>query len=291
MTRERVWMMFGAAWIFAALISWVVYHQATKPSSRDVIEVAGAAHEVPAGQKIVDADLKIIEIARKDLPAGAILHRADAEGRAVLFKLEANEPVLESKLAPKLGGEGLPAMIEPGKRAVSVQVNETIGVAGFVQPGSKVDVLFTRSLQNGDAAATTILQNVAVLAYGRNLQRPTAASDAKQAPITGQGVTVTLLVTEDDAQRLALALQRGKIQLALRNPMDSEEVETTAVYADDLGIAEPVKNVPRPQVVEVPVPAPKPVTAPLPPPKPKDPKEGKVVIKVFRGNKATEDIF
>jgi pilus assembly protein CpaB len=289
MTRERVWMMFGIAWLFAALVSWIVYRQATQPSSRDAVQVAGAAREVPVGQRLVEADLKIIEIARKDLPAGAILHREDAVGRAVLFKLEANEPVLDSKLAPKQGGEGLTAMIEPGKRAVSVQVNETIGVAGFVQPGSKVDVLFTRSLQNGDAAATTILQNVSVLAYGRNLQRPTAASDAKQPPqITGQGVTVTLLVTQEEAERVALAVQRGKIQLALRNPLDSAQVEQTAVYADDLGIVEPQKDVVRPRVIEV---APKPVAAPIPPPKPKDPREGKVVIKVFRGNKASEDIF
>ncbi len=287
MTRQRVWMMFGIAWLFAALVSWMVYH--TKPSSRDAVQVAGAAREVPVGQRIVDADLKIVEIARKDVPAGAILHREDAVGRAVLFKLEANEPVLESKLAPKLGGEGLTAMIEPGKRAVSVQVNETIGVAGFVQPGSKVDVLFTRSLQNGDAAATTILQNVAVLAYGRNLQHPTPASDAKQPVITPQGVTVTLLVTQEEAERLTLAVQRGKIQLALRNPLDNEEVETTAVYADDLGIAEPQRNI-RPQVVEVVAPKPV-VVAPLLPSRPKDPNEGKIVIKVFRGNKATEDIF
>jgi pilus assembly protein CpaB len=281
-------MMFGICWLFAALISWAVYRQATAPSSRDAVQVAGAAREVPVGQKLVEADLKIIEIARKDLPSGAILHREDAVGRAVLFKLEANEPVLDSKLAPKLGGEGLTAMIEPGKRAVSVQVNETIGVAGFVQPGSKVDVLFTRSLQNGDAAATTILQNVAVLAYGRNLQRPTAASDAKQPPqITGQGVTVTLLVTQEEAERVALAVQRGKIQLALRNPLDSKQEEQTAVYADDLGISEPVRNVPRPPVVE----APKPVAVVVAPPKPKDPREGRVVIKVFRGNKASEDIF
>jgi pilus assembly protein CpaB len=277
------------AWLFAGLISWIVYRQATRPSSRDVIQVAAAARPVPVGQKIVDADLKIMEVARKDLPSGAILHRTDAVGRAVLFQLEANEPVLESKLAPKEGGEGLTAMIEPGKRAVSVQVNETIGVAGFVQPGSKVDVLFTRALQNGDAAATTILQNVAVLAYGRNLQRPTAASDAKQPPqISAQGVTVTLLLTQEEAERVALAVQRGKIQLALRNPMDNKEVEQTAVYADDLGIVEPEKNVVRPRVIEA---EPRPVAAPIPPPRPKDPKDGKVVIKVFRGNKASEDIF
>lgn len=292
MTRDRVWMMFGVAWVLAALVSWIVWRQATAPSQRDLIKVAAAAREVPVGQKLVDADLKLIEVPRKDLPSGSVEKLNDVLGRAAILRLSPNELVLESKLAPRQGGEGLTAVIEPGKRAVSVQVNETIGVAGFVQPGSKVDVLFTRILQNGDAAATTILQNVAVLAYGRNLQRP--STDPKAAPVPAappnQQATVTLLVTPEEANRLALAVQRGKIQLSLRNPMDAAEPEVTAVYADDLGISEPVKNVPKPQVVEVVKQAPPPAV-PVAPPKPKDPKEGKVVVKVFRGNKASEDVF
>jgi pilus assembly protein CpaB len=285
MNRNRVVLLFGVAWLAAGLLSWMIYRRATAPSSRDTVQVVAAARELPAGRRLAAADLKMAEVARKDLPAGYQARIPDVLERAVLLPLSANELVLESKLAPKQGGEGLTAIIEPGKRAVTVQVNETIGVAGFVQPGSKVDVVFTRSLPNGDSAATTILQNVTVLAFGRNLQRPSQKpGEAPPAPVSGPQATVTLLVTPEEAARLALATQRGKIQLALRNPLDTETPEAEPVYAEDLGIAEPERGPRGPAL------APQPA-APLPPPKPKDPKEGKVVVKVFRGTKVSEDIF
>ena len=290
MNRQRVWTMFGIAMLGALLVSWMVNRSVNASKSRNAVKVVAAAHDLPVGHRIVDADLKSIEIPKADLPDGNIPNPADAVGRAVLFKLATNEAILESMLASKLGGEGLTAEIVPGMRAVSVQVNETVGVSGFVQPGSKVDVLFTRNLQNGDAAAATILQNVAVLAYGRNLQRP--APDAKQgpAPSNSTQLNVTLLVTQEDAEKLALAVQRGKIQLALRNPLDSKEEETAAVYSEDLGIVDPGirrGNPPPARIVEV---APKPVLT-VAPPKPKDPREGRIVIRVFRGNKVFEDVF
>ncbi len=286
MNRNRVILFFGAAWLAAGLLSWMIFRRATAPSARDTVQVVAAARELPVGRRLAAADLKLAEIARKDLPVGHIANTSDVLARAVLLPLSANELILESKLAPKQGGEGLTAIIEPGKRAVTVQVNETIGVAGFVQPGTKVDVVFTRSLPNGDSAATTILQNVTVLAFGRNMQRPSQKpGDPPAAPVSGPLATVTLLVTPEEAARVALATQRGKIQLALRNPLDNETTEAQAVYAEDLGIAEPERG-PR-----GPVAAPPPVEAPKPPPKPKDPKEGKVVVKVFRGTKLTEEIF
>jgi len=286
MNRNRVLMLFGVAWLAAGLLSWMIFRRATAPSAHDTVQVVAAARELPIGRRLVAGDLKLAEVARKDLPAGHIANTSDVVERAVLVPLSANELVLESKLAPKLGGEGLTAIIEPGKRAVTVQVNETIGVAGFVQPGTKVDVVFTRALPNGDSAATTILQNVTVLAFGRNLQRPSQKpGEAPAAPVSGPLTTVTLLVSPEEAARVALATQRGKIQLALRNPLDTETKEAEAVYAEDLGIAEPERG-PR-----GPVAAPQPAEAPKPPPKPKDPKEGKVVVKVFRGTKLTEEIF
>lgn len=288
MTRQRVWIVFGIAWLAAALLSWVVYSRATAPASGDIVKIVAAAHELQVGRRLAAEDLKLVDVPRKNLPAGYLSKVTDALDRAVLFSLGVNELVLESKLAPKQGGEGLTAIIEPGKRAMTVQVNETIGVAGFVQPGTKVDVLFTRTLPNGDAAATTILQNIPVLAYGRNLQRP-AATGAPQGG-GGAGVsggpqnTVTLLVTQEEAEKLALAVQRGKIQLALRNPLDSKSTASSPVYLEDLGIEELVKESSRRGARD-------PSDPPPAPPKPKDPREGKIVIKVFRGSKVTEDIF
>jgi len=287
MNRDRVILFFAAAWLMAGLLSWMIYSRMTAPSSRETVQVVAASHELPVGRRLTVADLKLADVARKDLPAGYISKLSDAAERAVLFPLGSNELVLESKLAPKQGGEGLIAIIEPGKRAVTVQVNETIGVAGFAQPGNKVDVLFTRSLPDGDGAAITVLQNVTVLAYGRNLQRP-QQKPGEPAPAaaatSGPQATVTLLVTPDEAARLALATQRGKIQLALRNPLDTQTAEASPVFADDLGIWEPARGRGRSS-------APDPEIKPLAPAKPRDPKEGKVVVKVFRGNKVSEEIF
>lgn len=291
MNRNRVFLLFGAAWLAAGLLSWMIFRRATAPSARDTVQVVAAARELPIGRRLTAADLKLSEVARKDLPAGHIANTSDVVERAVLLPLSANELVLESKLAPKLGGEGLTAIIEPGMRAVTVQVNETIGVAGFVQPGTKVDVMFTRALPNGDGAAITILQNATVLAYGRTLQRPASRPGESAPPVaapTGAQATVTLLVTPDDATRLALATQRGKIQLALRNPLDTQTPESSAVFSDDLGIWEQDRN-PRSRAnrqIESPEP-PKVIASP----KPRDPKEGKVVVRVFRGTKLTEEIF
>lgn len=293
MNRNRVILFFGAAWLAAGLLSWLIFRRATAPSARDTVQVVAAARELPIGRRLTSADLKVAEVARKDLPAGHIANTSDVVERAVLVPLSANELVLESKLAPKQGGEGLTAIIEPGKRAVTVQVNETIGVAGFVQPGSKVDVMFTRALPNGDGAAITILQNATVLAYGRNLQRPASRPGEPVPPAaasSGPLATVTLLVTPDDATRLALATQRGKIQLALRNPLDTDTPESAAVFSDDLGIWEQDRN-PRSSARRSQPAPPDQVEAPRPLLRPRDPKEGKVVVKVFRGTKLTEEIF
>lgn len=286
MTRHRVLVAFGIAWLAALLVSWWVYHRMAQPASRDMVQVVAAARELPVGHRVAATDLKVIALARKDLPAGFFARPADVVDRAVVVPVGPNEPLLDRKLAAKQGGEGLTAMIEPGKRAMTVQVNETTGVAGFVQPGSRVDVVFTRMLPNGDAASTTILQNVPVLAYGRNLQRSNSNDSRGGGPSSAQQATVTLLVTQDDAEKLALALQRGKIQLALRNPLDETTADPEPIYSEDLGIEEPVRAPAGP--ARGPGAA---ASVPAPPPKPPDPKEGKIVIRVYRGSKVSEEVF
>lgn len=315
MARHKVFIVFGIAWVAALLVSWWVYRRVAAPGPVDAVKVAAAAHELPVGRRLAATDLKLIAVARKDQPAGSFLQFNDVLDRAILVPVGPNEVLLERKLAPKQGGESLTAMIEKGRRALAVQVNEIIGVAGFVQPGSKVDVLFTRVLPNGDAASTTILQNIPVLAYGRSLQQPRPTGQNPQAAAapssSDRQATVTLLVTQEEAQKLALAMQRGKIQLALRNPLDGESPEVQPVYSEDLGIEEPVSRpggrpagMPRHAVPIGPfgpaaglgpaagdIASAPDAAAPRPPARPKDPKEGKVVIKVYRGTRVSEDIF
>lgn len=284
MQRQRVLVAFGIAWLTALLLSWYVYKKSTAPQARDSVYAVAAAQDLPIGKRIVQSDVKLVALDRKDVPKGVFLKIADVVDRATSVPVAASELVLSGKLAAKGSGEGLTALIEPGTRAVSVQVNEISGVSGFVQPGTRVDVLFTRVFSNGDAATTTILQNVKVIAYGRQLD-PAAKVDPRD---TSKPTVATLLVSQDQAERLVLAEQRGKIQLALRNALDAEiSDDPDPIRSADLGIEEPKK--PAPAVVARP---------------PIDPlnsgtagavtKAGKAeknsrVVRIYRGEKVTEE--
>src|SRR5215510_4286323 len=258
MQRNRVLIAFGIAWLSALVLSWWLYRTSTSPQAPDVVRIVAAAKDLPIGKRLEASDVKMISVDRKDVPKGAILKTAEIVDRAVAVPMTTNEAVLLSKLAGKGSGEGLTALIEPGMRAVSVQVNEISGVSGFIQPGTRVDVLFTRVFSNGDAATTTILQNVKVIAYGRQLD-PAAKLEARDPKPT----VATLLVTQEQAERLVLAEQRGRIQLALRNALDDEIVEASdPVHAVDLGIDEPQ----RVRTVQAPPPPPAPRAVPVDPP-------------------------
>src|ERR1041385_7693116 len=215
MQQNRVLIAFGIAWLSALLLSWYVYKRTSAPQARNLGSVFAAARDLAIGKRIQAEDLRLITLDRKDLPKGAFLKTAEVIDRAVATPISAGELLLNAKLAAKGSGEGLTALIEPGLRAVSVQVNEISGVSGFIQPGTHVDVLFTRIFSTGDAATTTILQNVKVIAYGRQLD-----AAAKAAARDAKPTVATLLVTQDQVEKLVLAEQRGRIQLALRNTLD-----------------------------------------------------------------------
>jgi pilus assembly protein CpaB len=277
MQRHRVLVAFAVAWLSALVLSWWVYRANSAPQKRDVVSIVVATKDLPTGRRVDKTDVKLASVDRVNLPKGAFLKPADVIDRAISVSVTTNEPILGTKLAPKGGGEGLTALIEPGTRAISVQVNEISGVSGFIQPGTRVDVLFTRQFSNGDAATTTILQNVKVIAYGKQLEPP-ARIDPRD---TSKPTVATLLVTQDQAEKLVLAMQRGKIQLVLRNALDEQiAVDTIPVQAGDLGIQEPKR----------PAPAPVRVVAPPPPPPPqgRGTGPGERVVRIFRADKLTE---
>jgi pilus assembly protein CpaB len=273
MQRNRVLAAFGIAWLSALVLSWWVYRTNSVPAKPDVISIVAAATDLPVGQRVTQADVKLVTLDRRDLPKGAFLKREDVLDRAISVQVAANEPILPSKLAAKGSGEGLIALIEPGTRAISVQVNEISGVSGFIQPGTRVDVLFTRTFSNGNAATTTILQNVKVLAYGKQLD-PATRLDPRD---TSKPTVATLLVTQEQAEKLVLAMQRGRIQLVLRNPLDEEVDEfSLPIESADLGIEEPRR------------PAPVQVIAAPPPNRAADGAERERVVRIYRGDKLTE---
>jgi len=206
-----------------------------------------------------------------------------AVDRGVIIPIDVNEPVLESRLAPREAGAGLTTAIPDGMRAISIRVNDVIGVAGFVVPGTHVDVILTGNPGNGGPGnatgemAKTILENVQVLAAGQNVD-----SDAQGRPQTAQ--VVTLLVTPLDSQKLALASGQGRMQLSLRNPLDSEPVSpplmqnASLYYGGHLTApapAAPPAERPVRRIVAMPAPV---LPPPMAPPAPVPPKKFEVQL-------------
>src|SRR6266487_3382715 len=220
MARMRVFIVFVFAVTVGGVFALATYNYVQKIPARTVsiptTPVVVAASDLDIGAELRREDLRIIEWPANALPADAIHDLKDAVGRGLIMPVIQNEPILPMKLASKEAGAGLPPAIPPGLRAVSVRVNEVIGVAGYVLPGTRVDVVATVSTtgQNNDIASKVVLTNVQVLAAGTKIERNTDRN--KPMPVT----VVTLLVDPEEAERLTLASTEGKIQLALRNPLD-----------------------------------------------------------------------
>jgi pilus assembly protein CpaB len=188
-----------------------------------------AARDLPVGAVITDRDVRLIDWPGNAIPPGLISSPQDAIGRGVVTTVRVNEPFLETKLAPRGGGGGMSVLISDGMRALSIRVDDVIGVAGFVVPGTRVDVLLT--MAGGPAApeptTKAILQNIQALAAGQSYQK-----DAEGKPIPVP--VVTLLVTPEQAETLAMAANQGRIQLTLRNILDTTFVRTTGARASGL---------------------------------------------------------
>src|SRR5580658_837206 len=230
MNRTRSLMIGVVALALGAFVSLFVYKNlqgrpATVESGADVIV---AADDIQVGSRVEEHDVRIARFPASGLPPGAYTKRSQVMGRGVIIPISKGEFVLPSKLAPENAGAGLPALIPPGMRAVSVRVNEVVSVAGFVGPGTRVDVLLTGTPGgSSESQTTTVLQNVAVIASGQRLER-NAAGEAQSTPV------ITLLASPEDAERLTLASSEGKIQLVLRNPLDTHQDPVEAANAKGL---------------------------------------------------------
>jgi pilus assembly protein CpaB len=176
-------------------------------------KVVVASANLSLGRQLRREDLATLDWPAAAAPEGAFEDPQAIVDRGLIVSVVKNEPILPAKLASKEAGAGLPPIIPPGKRAMSVRVNEVIGVAGYVLPGTRVDVVATAnpSSRSEDITTKVVLQNVEVLAAGTRLEQDTP--DGKPMQVT----VVTLLVTPDESERLTLASTEGKIQLALRN--------------------------------------------------------------------------
>jgi pilus assembly protein CpaB len=263
MNKNRVLVGLFLAVVVAIMLSAYVYRafqQATAVRPSNTQRVVVAATPLPLGTRLDSSNIRTIAWPGDSPVPGMLTSIESAQSRAVIAPMAANEMILESKLAPKEAGAGLPAAIPEGMRAISVAVNEVIGVAGFVTPGTSVDVLVTGQIpgatQSGAQYVTrTILENVRVLAAGQKIEQD---KDGKPAAVP----VVTLLVTPKDAGTLAMASTEGKIQLALRNTIDGQTPDPVPVLqASVFGSGAPP---PPPQPPSRHIVAQKPVVVPLP---------------------------
>lgn len=227
MNQNRMLIGFAVAIVVALLFSTYVYKQFKQASGQKTVvttqRIVVAAVPLQLGTRIDASNLKLIPWPSSDPVAGTFSRIEDCANRALITPLAANELVIESKLASREAGAGLPATIPEGMRAMSVAVNEVVGVAGFVIPGTMVDVLVTGKAGNStDNVTRTILENVRVLAAGQKIEQ-----DREGKPQTVP--VITLLVAPEDAARLAMASTQGKIQLALRNTIDSKKTTPAPV--------------------------------------------------------------
>lgn len=237
MHQRRLLAIGAAALVVAGLLTVFTYRSFVKKVSGlhpNTTTVVVASRDLPVGAMLADDDLHTVDLPSSDLPANVVTDPKLAVGRGVISPMVKNEIVLDSKLAAAKAGAGLPSMIPPNMRAVSVQVNDVIAVAGFVVPGTRVDVLLTGSPKgaagNTDVMTTTVLENVEVIAAGQKIE-PNSEGKPDKVPV------ITLLVSPADAQKLTLASSEGHIQLALRNPLDEHKsdvvpVENAALYRE-----------------------------------------------------------
>ena len=219
---RRFLTVLGVSLVFALVVSAIFYQltamagapNAKAPESKDMKDVVVAAKPLGLGGSIRPGDVKVTKIPVDQFPKGAFSKVEEVMDRPVVSNILLEEPIIVGRLGERGSGQGIAPIIPVGMRAVSVRVTEVVGVAGFVLPGMRVDVLVTgRPPDSTDTVTTTVLQNIIVLSAGQTYQ-----PDARGQAINAN--TVTLLVSPEQAELLTLAGNEGRIQLVLRNGSD-----------------------------------------------------------------------
>jgi pilus assembly protein CpaB len=276
--NRRLGSVFLFALLVSAVASFLVYHfvvvHVEAASRRPVAKrkLLVAAKTLEAGHLIQDTDLHWISSAVA-APDGVLNDLQQAVGRGVIAVIYPNEPIAEGRLAPRGAGAGLASMIPIGKRAVALKIDEVVGLAGFVVPGMRVDVLVaggnTEAGRNG-VLARTVLQNIEVLSAGQKIEK-TADGKPQDAQV------VNLLVSPDQAEVLSLASSEAKVQLVLRNPLDTKEEKT---HGTSVAALFGMPEAPAPKVVAA--------AAPVRVPRAAAPAAPAQTVEVFSGTKRSE---
>jgi pilus assembly protein CpaB len=277
--RKRAGLLVAMALVSGTLAAFLAFTFLRAPSmpaafganESVAVPVVVAARDLTVGTTLAAEDVKVVSWPGNAQPAGFATSTDEVIGLGVLVPVAVNEPLLPQKMASADQGRGLSMLVPQGYRAVSVPVNDVVAVAGWVRPGTRVDVMVTlNDVRNEVEPITqTVLQNVTVLGNDRTISTE-GSGQASQIAV------VTLLVTPEDAEKLAMAESHGRLQLALRNGVDLDTASTPGVRTSGL--------------IRRPAPAPGPVTrraavsaAPAAPPRPKT-----VTIEIIRGQQRTE---
>jgi pilus assembly protein CpaB len=283
--RQRHLIVIGVAVLTAALASSGVYLAIKRIPVREV-EVAQqfvvvAVRSLPTGVRVTARDVRLAPWPSSSMVAGGFSSVDAVVNRGLLASVVENEPLVESKLARPNAGAGLPPAIPPGMRAMSVKVNDVIGVAGFIDPGTRVDLVVTIRKRD-ESTSRTVVSNVEVLTAGSRSDQQ-KVKDGKPAVAAA---VVTLLVKPDEAERIALAQAEGQIMLALRNPLDTESTASVGVRtAALLGEAIAAPPAKAPAVAKKPAVVAAAVTVPPPAPAPRI-----YTVEAIRAAKRTEEV-
>jgi len=277
--RRRFLLILICASVIGFLASFLVYRvvsQVAQARSDQSEQIVVAAADLGLADTVTSQHIKLVNWPKASVPPGALRTAAEAEGRVVRSSVVAGEPLIEGKLAPQLSGKGgiMPMLIPEGQRGVTIRLDEATRESGFVMPNSRVDVLVSMPKGPGsdEKIAKVILQDVTVLAAGQIVEM----KDNK--PVTN--TTVTLSLTPQQVERLAVAQSDGRLMLVQRNLRDTQFVRTPGATPSSLlsDIAPAAKPEAKPTVLARSAPLPLPALEKYP-------------VAVIRGTKVSEQTF
>jgi pilus assembly protein CpaB len=234
MRNKRFFIVLVGALIFGVLAAVSVsrYLSSAQAYTKNLSKVAVAKVQIPLGTKIVAEQITVVQFPKESTPDGTFESADKLVGRVAVVNIPAREPITETRLAPEGTAAGLSAVIPEGYRAMTVKVDDAAGISGFIMPGAFVDVVVVIDPREGsgmqDPISKIVLQNIKVLANGQNIDKPENQREANSVK------AVTLQVTPEQAEKLALASNEGKLQLVMRNQIDQGDEQTKGVNKREL---------------------------------------------------------
>jgi pilus assembly protein CpaB len=245
--RLIIAVLAAVAFGLIAAVSVSRYLANAQEYTRNLSNVVIAKTDIEIGSRIIQEQLTVAQFPRSVAPEGTY-SKIDERliGRIAITKISAREPLTESRLAPEGSAAGLSAIIPEGYRAMNVRVDDVVGISGFIMPGTLVDIVVTieppENAQKRERISKIVLQNIKVLANGANLDKPKNEKEAERVR------AVTLQVTPDQAEKLALASTEGRLQLVMRNSIDQGDEVTQGANKETLLRGDRATPIPEPGV-------------------------------------------